>query len=46
MGAGSGSGIGIDLLVKRLEVVLSGVASYFPECSMIKVHFFVVDEFF
>ena len=44
-GAGNGSGIGIDFLVERLEVVVNEVASYFPECSMIELHFYVVDGF-
>ena len=44
-GAGNGSGIGIDLIVEILEVVVCGVASYLPECSMIELHFFVVDRF-
>ena len=45
-GAGNGSAIVLDLLVERMEVVVSGVASYFTECSIIEVHFFVVYGFF
>ena len=45
-GAGNGSAIFLDLLVERMEFVVSGVASYFTECSMIEVHFFVVYWFF
>ena len=44
-GAGNGSAIVLDLLVERMEVIVSRVASYFTECSIIEVHFFVVDGF-
>ena len=44
-GAGNGSGIDLDLLVQRMEFVVSVVASYFPDCSMIEVHFFIMDGF-
>ena len=45
-GAGNGSGIGLYFLVERMDVVVSGVASYLPECSMIEVHCIEVDWFF
>ena len=44
-GSGNGSGIGLNFLVERLEFVVSGFASYFLECSMIELNFFVVDRF-
>ena len=44
-GAGNGGRICLGFPVERLEVVVSGVASYFPECSTIELHFFVVDGF-
>ena len=45
-GAGNGGSIGFGLLLDRLEVVVSGVASHFTDCSMIELHFFVVDGVF
>ena len=38
-GSGNGSVIGINLLVDRQEFITSAVASYFPECSLLKYTF-------
>ena len=45
-GAGNRCSIGLDLVLERLEVLVSGVDSYFPGCSIIEVYLFVVDGFY